>query len=177
LETSKGTVLGHTVVAANPQVTGLVIGANSPKPARASKRFAADGLVSSFISADKITSAKAAGWKVRPSRNTRGKSVSNFSSTRYILINGVKYAWQPRKETLTKIAAQEAALGIKTPTANDIDLVFGASFPKPPKAALVTITGDEVTTSSSFIDTSALDNLPNGYQKTSNGNYTANGVG
>jgi hypothetical protein len=175
IDAAKGTVLGQILVPvtlAEGDVQKLIFGANSPKPRRASKRFAADGQVSSFISIDAITAAKAAGWKVGRAPATRTGKQGTFSKTRYVLINGVKRAWNMPKSTFTGLsAANQTALKIKTPTAADTDLVFGCEFPLPPKAQKIVITGDETVSVGSFCDNTVLDSLPAGFTASKGGRY------
>lgn len=66
----------------------------------------------------------------------------------------MKYAWGMRKTQKVKLAANFGALGIKESTGLEDDLVFGASFPKPPKAKSLTVSGDTSISSSTFYDPS-----------------------
>lgn len=138
------TTLGITVI--NPTaitaalVQGLVLGANSPKPARASKLFdtVPPGYESTFCSDAQIAAAKADGWKIKPRTPSRAPTQSPRSKSVYVTINGLKYAWQFTK-LLASIEGQVdlAGLGIQDATNADKDLVWGASFPKPPKAGKI----------------------------------------
>lgn len=142
VDDSVGTVLGHTEMPTDtPQE--FIFGANSPKPARASK----DG-VSSWIATDKIPEARQAGWKVvkRPRfRGTRvyanrpsGNSVRNRGSVGvYVETRGIFYAWRmPNYQYSRLVDADFTELDIKVPNseADMKKMVYGASFPRPGRA-------------------------------------------
>ena len=59
--------------------TGVLFGANSPKPARATKEFEGQ-TISSFCSDDKITSLRKANWNV--SNNGRIRGISGTGKTK-----------------------------------------------------------------------------------------------
>ncbi len=163
IEASKGTTLGHQVLDATTPVTGLIFGANSPKPKRASKTFAT-GTNSSFIAPSAIVAAVAAGWDISKAKSNGRKNPSRFQVPVYVTVNGVKYAWAMRKTQLTKLGANLQALGIKKVVGTETDLVFGASFPKPPRVKSISIQGkgDSATSvnSSTFYDPSNESSLP-----------------
>jgi hypothetical protein len=140
IKETEGAVLGHAALTAASPVTGLIFKANSPKPKRASKTFAT-GTSSSYISPAAITAAVAAGWDIAKAKPNGRKSNSRFQIVVYVTINGVKYAWAMRKRQLALLADNLSALGIKKATGNENDLVFGASFPKPPRIKSVTTSG------------------------------------
>lgn len=110
---------------------GVVFGANSPKPARATKEFAA-GNISSYCSSDKIATLKKANWTVTRKGSIRGIKTAGKTRTVYIdMPNNWKYAWN--------ITAAEASLaetlGFQLATGADAkDLVWGVNSPKPPRA-------------------------------------------
>lgn len=160
-----GTSLGHELVPANAP-TGLVFGANAPKPGRASKRRVA-GTDSSFYDHTKYAALRADGWSLTFPRRRRG-AVGQNSRTVYVTTGGIKYAWRIPNHTWTKVGAAAAALGIQVATASDDDLVFGASIPKPPKAIKVEVGADGTDVISTFVDPSRVDTLPEGWS-TSNG--------
>lgn len=151
--------LGHTVVAGT--VANLVIGANSPKPGRASK-----GGDNSFYDISKVAALKADKWVLTPPKRLPAQNTSKTNSV-YVLIDGIKYGWRQPKATYTAIAAEAAGLGVVDAARGDLDVVFGASFPKPPRARkLITIgAGAEAREESysTFIDPDAVDNLPAGW--------------
>lgn len=162
--------LGQSEVPAN-YPPGLVIGANSPKPARATKKTAT-GSKSGFVGTTEIPTARAAGWKISRSKRRLAASGSR-SKTVYVNIAGVKYAWQMSIENYQALSADREVLGIEDATANDV-LVFGASYPKPPRVAKVVGAGTaNETTYSTFVDPDSLDNLPQGYELISSGNVEA----
>lgn len=131
--------------------TGLVLGANSPKPYRAGKRLTT-GFESSYCDPSKVATLKGAGWSITfPKIRTATKS--NLSTTLYVTIGGVKYAWVT--PTLpTGVTAD--VIGAKVAAASDKDLVFGARFPRPARYGKdLTAEGSEnVTTISIFVDPS-----------------------
>ncbi|WP_103666409.1 hypothetical protein [Pseudanabaena sp. BC1403] len=140
LEESKGTILGHQTLDASTPVTGLIFKANHPKPKRASKTFAT-GTNSSFIAPAAIAAAIAAGWDIVKAKSNGRKSRSTFQIPVYVTVNGVKYAWGMKKSQKAKLGANFATLGIKEVTGTEQDLVFGASFPKPPRVQSLTLSG------------------------------------
>ena len=147
IEQSKGTVLGHQVLDASTPVQGLIFKANHPKPKRASKTFAT-GTSSSYITPSAITAAIAAGWDILKAKSNGRKSKSTFQVPVYVTINGVKYAWGMKKTQKAKLGANLAALGIREVTGTEQDLVFGASFPKPPRVQSLTLSGKGATATS-----------------------------
>lgn len=149
IDLSRGEQLGHTLVqGALPE--GYIVGANLPKPARASRRFA-DGTTSSFIDAGSVVQARNLGWSVTKAKIGTGNS-SARSTTVFIRMGLVKYAWRMRNTTFTRIQPDFAGLGIVQATPADKDLVFGARTPRPPRATKVVLTGDEVDTLGTFYD-------------------------
>lgn len=149
-------------------VQGLVFGANAPKPARASKLFDTNppGYESTFCSDAQIATAKADGWKIKPRTPSRSPSSSPRSKTVYVTINGIKYAWQFTK-LLASIEGQVnlTELGVQDATATDKDLVFGCSFPKPPRIGkLVTDPDDSAEDRfTTFYDPSRSPSAANGW--------------
>ncbi|MDX2254676.1 MAG: hypothetical protein NW214_04090 [Pseudanabaenaceae cyanobacterium bins.39] len=137
---STSTTLGHQALTVDTPVAGLIFKANSPKPRRASRRTAT-GLESSFVAPSAIAAAVAAGFNITKARPNGRKSVSQFQIPVYVTVNNVKYAWGMRKTQKTKLGDNFAALGIKEATGAEADLVFGASFPKPPRVQSITIQG------------------------------------
>lgn len=157
-DAANSTALGHTAVTgAFP--TGLVIGANSPKPPRA-RRITATGVESSFCSVAAKATAIAAGWKVGFGK-TRRASSSAKSRTVYITHEGNKIAWKMPQFLYAKISADIAALGILEATGAEKDLVFGASFPRMPRVKRFNFATQESYTT--FCDPDALASLPTGW--------------
>lgn len=159
--TAVGTACGHTAVDRANLPTGLVFGANAPKPGRASKRRV-DGVDSTFYDIDKKATLRAAGYSMTNATIRRGRP-SVATKAVYVDLEGVKYAWRMPLTTYTKIGADRAVLGIEDASQNDKDLVWGARYPKPPKAAKTIIAGSSVDTISSFVDPAAIDSLPEGW--------------
>lgn len=141
---SEYTTLGITAITAaainDTLIQGMIWGANSPKPPRASKIFDTNppGSESSFCSNATATlaAARADGWRIRPAKISRKGTQTPRSVTAYVTINGVKYAWQmPRTQTgVLDVTTLSGTIGVRIADASDDDLVFGASFPKPPRA-------------------------------------------
>lgn len=154
-------ILGQTAVTA-ADVTGLVIGANNIKPGKATK-LKATGSESSFYSDGTATALKAAGWKL-----TRPKISSYRTSSRsellYVTINGVKYGWRSAKSSGARPAGADG-LGIKSVTTSK-DVIYGCSFPKPPRATAITPDGNSFST---FVDPSKADKLPDGWSLAGSG--------
>lgn len=167
IDASKGTILGHQALDVSTTVTGLIFKANSPKPKRASKTFAT-GTESSFIAPSSIAGAVAAGWNITKSKPNGRKSKSTFQIPVYVTVNGVKYAWGMRKTQKTKLGANFATLGIKEVTGTEQDLVFGASFPKPPRVQSITTKGSGANatsiSSNTFFDPSNEGSIPSSFR-------------
>jgi hypothetical protein len=161
-DSSTQTALGHNVIlAAKP--TGLVLGANAPKPAKATRQRAS-GSDSSFCDVGAFTSAKAAGWKIRPGRIRIGSS-SVKSKLVYVLHEGNKIAWKMPQTLYSRITAGDrTALGILDGVAADKDYCYGVRYPSLPRVGQQTFptvgAGSRLTT---FCDPSKLNNLPTGW--------------
>lgn len=150
LRDSERSRFGQTVVDSTENVTGLVIGANAPKPARAAKK-AATGWEGSYCSHSVIATLKTAGYRITAGKATRKPRAANsISKVVYVTVNGVKYAWYSPSST---VSANTGGVGIKDASPSDNDLIFGAEFPKPPRYKI--IVGDD--SFSSFIDPSNID--------------------
>ncbi len=152
IKEAEGTVLGHTALTAATPVSGLIFKANSPKPKRATKTFAT-GTSSSFIAPSAIAAAVAAGWDIVKAKSNGRKSNSRFQIVVYVTINSVKYAWAMKKSQLPLLADNLSALGIRKATGDETDLVFGASFPKPPRIRSIITTGAAGSTTSKSSNT------------------------
>lgn len=153
--------LGHTDANDRNQ-QGLVFGANSPKPSRASRKRAT-GTTSSFIDWNSITAARQAGWSTGKANIRRGGTTAK---TRVVAVTfqGITYAWNMPNDTFANIGQGNLqTLGVRVTDTNDTDLVFGADSPKPPKA--VFDAGDNIY--STFYDPTN-GNLPEGWSSASN---------
>ncbi|OIP78082.1 MAG: hypothetical protein AUK48_02380 [Oscillatoriales cyanobacterium CG2_30_44_21] len=168
---STSTVLGHQALDVSTPVTGLIFKANSPKPRRASRRTAT-GLESSFIAPAAVVAAIAAGFNITKSRPNGRKSLTQFQLPVYVTVNGVKYAWGMRKAQKAKLGANFGALGIKEANGTEQDLVFGASFPKPPRAESIVTGKDSSVSSTTFYDPTNQSQVA-GKFRTKDGQYTA----
>jgi hypothetical protein len=168
------TELGHVPAIAasggdnNGYIANLIIGANKPKPMRASK----PGGSSSYIDAAKAPTLRGGNWNISPAKYASiGKSAK--SKIVYVEIGFVKYAWHIPNFLFNQAAftAAMTALGITLATNNDRDLVLGADYPKPPRAKFTAVVGDEVNSYSSFVAPLKIDNLPDGWSLSDPGNY------
>jgi len=131
IDAADGVALGHQD--ANAAVNGLVFGANSPKPARASRKRAT-GTTSSFIDWNSVAAARTAGWSIGKASIRRGGTTPK-SRVVAVTFQGITYAWNMPLDTYNNIgAADRQTLGLRDTDTNDTDLVFGADSPKPPKA-------------------------------------------
>jgi hypothetical protein len=166
-----GTILGHQVLDASTPVTGLIFKANAPKPKRAS-RTTATGTESSFIAPSAQAAALAAGFDIVKAKPNGRKSKTRFQIPVYVTVNSIKYAWGMRTAQKAKLGANFAALGIKEATGAEQDLVFGASFPKPPRALSQVTSKSGTTSSSTFYDPSNESQVA-GKFSTEAGQYTA----
>ena len=132
IDAGDGSALGHAD-AANRDQQGLVFGANSPKPARATRKRAA-GTTSSFIDWNSVAAARQSGWSVGKGSLRRG---GQTPKTRVVAVTfqGITYAWNMPLDTYNNIGAGDRqTLGIRDTQTGDTDLGFGADSPKPPKA-------------------------------------------
>ncbi len=132
MDTAAQSILGQTVVARGVVTSGLVIGANNIKPARASKSKAS-GSDNSFVDAEAVTTAKAAGWKITPGKNSQRHSTSKTKAV-YATINGVKVGFQLPELVGT---AKLADMGLVEATATDFDIFYGCSLPRAPRAKTI----------------------------------------
>lgn len=145
VDDSASTPLGHVLYdgsAALPAET--VVGANSPKPARASKQG-----VSSWIASSAISNARSLGWKItRRARQRGARQYGAFpgivptrgATTVYVTVRGIFYAWKMPNYQILEIEATDVnELGLKVPStdADVVKLVYGASFPLPGRAVKV----------------------------------------
>lgn len=144
--------------------TNAFFEANSPQPAVA-KRTLITGRDSFFCDFSKAALLRADGWNVRaPKFKGVLESTSGARAvTRYVTTSGLKYAWnEPTFKLLT--AANRTALGVEAATDSDrLTLIWGATFPRPAIAKIVTDTTGATgpsNTISSFIDDSKINSLP-----------------
>lgn len=162
VEVSRRPVLGQQAVDRAALPPALVFGANAPKPGRATRKFA-DGISSSFYDIAQVAALRGAGWSLKKPSRRRARTTS-LAQARFVTIGGIKYAWMCPNSTITRLGGDAAALGLQIPTQADGDLVWGASYPKPPRAARVIESGSEVDRVSTFVDPSRADSLPAGWE-------------
>ena len=149
------TTLGHTRLApGEAKPTGLVIGANAPKPWRAT-RIRADGSESSFIAPAAVAAALGLKWKITSRGKIRLGTQSARSKSVYVKHQGNSIAWRMPNYVFSKIPTAElTALGIILATATDQDLCFGCSYPRLPRAASLVGTAPNQDRISTFYDPS-----------------------
>lgn len=130
--------LGHTVFAQQP---GVVFGANSPKPNRATKEFSPTNIVTSFYDSSKEAELKAADWVIHGGGRRRGLARTPRSRTVFVDMGTYNYAWNLTTAEQTNMAI----LGIEFASGSTPALVWG-STPKPPRATRKTNTGRILST-------------------------------
>lgn len=125
--TAHRTALGHT---AYTNQSGVFFGANSPKPNRATKDVSGHS-VSSFCDPSKIDALRAADWIITRTGRRRGLKTSGRSRTVFVpMPGGWNYAWNITSDDVD-LAAD---LGFAQATASTENLIWGVSYPKPPRA-------------------------------------------
>lgn len=162
VDAAVATACGHQQITGD--VVGLVFGANSPKPGRASRKNAAGESQSSFYDFAVYFQLIEDGWSVSLPKRKRGGTTARGRSV-YVTVNGIKYAWNMTNRQAQRIG-DLAGLGIEQATNNDTDLVFGASQPKPPSARKVEVGEGGTDVISTFVDPTRADNLPEGWSLT-----------
>lgn len=159
------TALGHFTATALLSTSGAIaiLGANRPKPPRATKLLNANpdastqGKCSTFYSVGSEGTALAAGWKLGKSLEVVNiKNGARSKTVAVKLTGGGHYAWSMNA---ADVATYGTELGLILPTSitsnERASLFSGVSRPKPPRVQ------KEVGTSkfSSFCDPTKLDNL------------------
>lgn len=135
VEAAASTALGHALVTVtdNNFPVGFCLGANSPRPARATKKSAA-GMRTSYCDATKRAEATAAGWKVGPAL-VRQAAPTRFTRTVYVTFQENKFGWRLPLQVLAKVGTDDlAALGINVATGTEKDIIYGTSYPYLPIA-------------------------------------------
>lgn len=169
LESGQRANLGQTAVAAT-DLQNLVIGANRPKPARASRKRTT-GYDGSYCSYDKIALLKQAGWSITPGKGPRLARATTLSTPVYVTINGIKYGWQ---SPASNMPVTINSIGVRNVGPTDTDIIYGCEFPKPPRMKQINEqTGDSY---SSFADPANIDNAP-GWQLVTVGSFRAEDLG
>lgn len=168
-DTALAGALGQTDITAATQVMNLVLEPNNFKPYKIKKETAA-GTEESFANFDKVASARQnnlivskAGYRPKTKRsNARGSIV-------YVTVNGIKYGW---KFLQTSLPIQAGVIGHQPATGTETDIVFGATFPKPPRMKFVSANREDTLTT--FVDPSKVDAaLQAGWLMVDEGDYTA----
>jgi hypothetical protein len=155
-------LLGHVAVNLASPPPRFVLGANRPKPGRATKRSAAASN-SSFYAASQTTALRAAGWRVGFPKLRPGKGANGLLSKEYyVTISGIKYAWPLSNDVAARLG-DLGQLGLRLTQNTENDYVFGARFPKPPKAASISVGDNGVSSVSTFYDPSVT--LPAGFSE------------
>ncbi|ACA99859.1 MULTISPECIES: hypothetical protein [Cyanophyceae] len=125
---------GQTVIANGVSIQNLVIGANSPKPARASRRTET-GYEGSYCSTNRIAALRADRYSItraKPSKIQGG----NHSDTYFATVNGIKVAFLSNaldSGGRGAAAGFPSQYGVRLATSADTgELVYGAEFPRLP---------------------------------------------
>jgi hypothetical protein len=165
---------GAVAVAADfTDVTGLIFQANSPKPARASKRTTDPEIEGAYCAYDKTAELRSDKYSIKQPVN-RLRMGTTLTDVLYVSINGLKIAWRspkPNAEQTAEIGSYKTLLGIEVATATDRDLVFGATFPRLPRVMKTLADGSKF---SSYCDSTKVDDaLEAGWSLADAGMYPA----
>ncbi len=160
------------ITTAFTDATGYVFEPNSPKPPRASKRTSDPEIEGAYCSYTKTSALRGDRYTIQRAVN-KLKLATTLMDAYYITLNGIKYAWRRPKlsaEQLAETSGYLTLLGIETISFSDKDLVWGATFPKPPKVKKSLADGSTIT---SFCDTTKVDDaLAAGWSVVHEGLYT-----
>jgi hypothetical protein len=166
--TSLNTPAGISSYTGNATVVtlGEFVNANSPRIPRLEIRTTTGKKKSTFC--NPLVVPQGAGTVKTPKRQYRGITLDSAGKnviTCFVLIMGIKRAWNMRRTQYDKISTDLTGLGIELATANDVkDLVWGCSAPYPAKAKKFDSTGEdngnEYTT---FIAPTKENNPPTGW--------------
>jgi len=167
MDASDQAALGHQALDYASPPAKLVLGANRPKPGRATKSSVTESN-SSFYSANNAAALRTAGWKLTFPKTRAGKGGNGrLTKEYYVTINGIKYAWALSNKVATELGGDAVLtqIGLKLTDPNEADYVFGARFPKPPRAVLTKLGNEGLVRASTFMDTSGT--LPDGFSQIS----------
>ncbi len=157
-------------------VTGIVFQANSPQPARATKRTSDPEIEGAYCAYTKSAQLRSDKYSIKQPVN-RLRLGTTLTDILYCSVNGLKVAWRspkPNPEQTAEIGSYKTLLGIETATANDRDLVFGATFPRLPKVQKTLADGSKF---SSYCDTTKVDEaLQAGWTLLDAGLYTVQDI-
>lgn len=183
------TALGHVnALNGSGYVAGVVFGINSPKPPRARKLFATGNkrYEESFISHEKIATARADGWDIRPGKiaSLRNTPFSKIVCVDFKLIDAVaasegveasaaktmKYAWRmPQYQYAKLVSADKSALGIEDfdPSKRG-EYIMGAAkeSARPFRASKSIAVDGRIIKVKTFVAYNKMDNLTNGWALT-----------
>lgn len=180
------TALGHVdAVSGSGYKAGVVFGINSPKPPRARKLFATGNKRNeeSYIAHDKIATARADGWDIKPGKiaTLRNTSFSKVVSVDYKLIDAVaasegveasptrtmKYAWRmPQYQYAKLLGADKTALSIEDfDQSKRGEYIMGADkgSARPFRASKRVTADGQVIKITTFVAYNKADNLTNGW--------------
>lgn len=143
------------------------LGANSPKPPRATQ-MTPTGSNSTFCAAASIATARAAGYTISQGK-IRGVATASAASkvvTCYVLCDGIKYAWNMNAARYARLTTDLAGLGVEAATETDRNtLVWGSTVPKPAVAAKFFASGEGGgDTLSCFVSSAKEADLPEGWK-------------
>lgn len=161
------TACGVTAVDFAAIPASAFMGANSPKPPRASQMTPL-GSNSTFCDKAKISALKADGYTISQGR-VRGISTASAASkvvTCFVTCDGVKYAWNMNAARYARLSGDLAGLGVEAATdADRPTLVWGSTVPRPAIASKFFETGEDGgDTLRCFVASAKEDNLPEGWR-------------
>ena len=143
------------------------LGANSPKPPRATQKTPT-GSNSTFCDTAKIATLKADSWTITPGKQ-KGVNLAATASgvvTCFVLVDGVKYAWNMNATRYGRLSGDLGGLGVEVATAADRNtLVWGSTVPKPAIASKFLEAGEGGgDTLRCFVSSAKENELPAGWQ-------------
>lgn len=168
VDSADALALGQAPITAQTAVLNLVLEANTFRPHEMRKKTAA-GSKGSYVHAAKIASAKQAGYEItKKGFEPKKKKSTTLSKVLYITINSVKYGWRLTDGSSTTI--DFAKLGITEATGTEADIVYGCTFPRPPRVRIVA----NGKTTETFCAPDKLETAAAaGWMKSDDGLYTA----
>lgn len=174
IDSAEASQLGHfpgrsSGVSGN-YIEKLIIGGDAPRPQRVTKKTI-EYSVTSYVGYDKVTQALAQGWKKSASVQYRAPRSTKLSKLVYVIVRGIKYAWRMKALQYSKLQGSASNIGFKPASANDVDLVYGATFPKPPRIGIVVQGEGGMDNLSTFCDPTKINDLKEGWTLLDPGNY------
>lgn len=169
---SMSSQLGHVKAKSGANYIGrLIIGGDAPKPAKVVKKTR-EYTVTSYVGHDRQQQALDQGWKLAKDGRYRIARHTKKSKLVYLECRGIRYAWRMRTEQYAKLQRYAANLGLKEAAKGELDLVYGPSFPKPPKVGINVDGEGGIDSLSTFCEPQKLDNLPESFFLIDPGNYS-----